>query len=103
MKKNANMHGFDMYLDLVFNGFELYIVTLVQTESGSSLKVETWRLSSCGICRALIGQNGDKLRSNWLDFTASRRERLARQQIAKHSSVSTDLCNPLKNTRQNCF
>ena len=40
MKKNANMHGFDKYLDLVFNGFELYIVTLVQTESGSSLKID---------------------------------------------------------------
>ena len=74
MKKNANMHGFDKYLDLVFNGFELYIVTLVQTESGSSLKIETLKLSSRGICRALIGQNGNKLRSNWLDFTASRRE-----------------------------
>ena len=76
MKKNANMHGFDKYLDLVFNGFEFYIVTLVLTESGSSLKIETLKLSSCGVCRALIGQNGNKLRSNWLDFTASRRERL---------------------------
>ena len=76
MKKNANMHGFDKYLDLVFNGFELYIVTLVQTEFGSSLRIETLEMSSCGICRALIGQNGNKLRSNWLDFTASRRERL---------------------------
>ena len=79
MKKNANMHGFDKYLDLVFNGFELYIVTLVQTESGSSLKIETLKLSPRGICRALIGQNGYKLRSNWLDFTASKRERLPRQ------------------------
>ena len=72
MMKNANMHGFDKYLDLVSNGFELYIVTLVQTESGASLKIETLKLSSCGICHALIGQIG----SNWLDFTASRRERL---------------------------
>ena len=76
MKKNAHMHGFDKYLDLVFNGFELYIVTLAQTESGSSLKIETLKLLLRGICRALIGQNGNKLRSNWLDFTASRRERL---------------------------
>ena len=76
MKKNANMHGFDKYLDLVFNSFELYIVTLVQTESGSLLKIETLKLSSRRICRALIGQNGNKLRSNWLDFTASRREQL---------------------------
>ena len=76
MKKNANMHGFDKYLDLVFNGFELYIVTLVQTESGSSLKIETLKLLSRGICCALIGLNGNKSRPNWLDFTASRRERL---------------------------
>ena len=75
MKKNAHMHGFDKYLDLVFNKFEFYIITLVQTESGSSLKIETLKLSSHGICLALIGQNGNKLRSNWLDFTASRRER----------------------------
>ena len=76
MKKNASMHGFDKYLDLVFNGFEFYIVTLVQTESGSSLKIENLKHSSRGICRTLIGQNGNKLRSNWLDFTASRRKRL---------------------------
>ena len=33
------MHGFDNYLDLVFDGFDLYIVTLVKTESELILKI----------------------------------------------------------------
>ena len=42
MKKNAHMYGFEKYLDLVFNGFEFYVVVLVKTESGICWESKVW-------------------------------------------------------------
>ena len=68
------MHGFDKYLDLVFDGFDLYIVTLVKTESELILRIYVLTVSTSRIFYSMIGQNYSQLTPSWLDFHCLQQE-----------------------------
>ena len=74
VEKSTNMHGFDKYLDLVFDGFDLYIVTLVKTESELILRIYVLTVSTSRIFYSMIGQNYSQLTPSWLDFHCFQKE-----------------------------